>query len=453
MLRKVNLFRAQKRKKQLSVVKTTLLFLLITSFCFSQELLTPEEAVRIALQNNYSINIARNEAEIADNNSTIGNAGFLPSLDANGSYTESINNTRQEFLGGVRDPIESNSAKSSTLNAGIALNWTVFDGLRMFASLDQLKALRKTGELNFKQTVESNISEIIVTYNDIVRLQEVLEVIQTNIIISEERVKIARDKLEVGSGSKFDLRQAEVDLNEDKSSLLREELNLSKAKILLNNLLGIEINNDFKVIDTITFINDLQVEDLLIAAKGKNSTLKLAEENKTISELEISLARSNIFPWIRLNAGYNFTKSESEAGFLQVNRTYGLNYGITASLNLFNGLNTRRNIENAQISLKNAELTYKDAEQFVESELYNTFNQYKNSRQIVELEKQNLSSAEENLDIALERLRLGNITPLEFRETQINLFNAKSRLVAAQFEAKSAETQLLRLSGQLVSNL
>jgi outer membrane protein len=431
-------------------LKLILLLIVSTSFTLSQELLTPEDAIKIALKNNFSINIAKNEAEVASNNSTIGNAGMLPSLDANGSYSKTVNNTTQEYYDGRR--VERNGAKSSTLSAGIALNWTIFDGLKMFTSLDRLKSLKEVGELNFKSQVESDISDIIITYHDIVRLNEVIKVIQSNILISEARVKIAGDKMQVGSGSKFDLRQAQVDLNEDKSSLLREELNLSQSKISLNTLFGLKANNDFKVIDTITLKGDLKYEDILPLAMEKNSQLRIASENKTISELNINLLRSEIFPQISLSAGYNYTKSESEAGLLQINRNNGFNYGITASLNLFNGLTTRLNIENAQIELKNNELSYKEAEQSVEANLSNAFNRYENSRKIIELENENLTSAEENLDIALERLRLGNITPLEFRETQINLVNAKSKLVEAQYEAKTAETDLLRISGQLVTD-
>ncbi len=431
--------------------KIILFILMNFTSSFSQQLLTIEEAIKIALQNNYSINIARNEAEIADNNSSIGNAGLLPSLDVNGSYSKSVNNTTQEFFDGRR--VERDGAESTTLAANISLNWTIFDGLNMFAKLDRFKALKETGELNFKFQVENNITEIINTYYDIVRLKEVLEVIQTNILISEERSKIAQDKLEVGSGSKFDLRQAQVNLNEDKSSLLREELNLSRAKILFNTLLGRARDVDFSVIDTIIFKEDLIYDDLLFAANEKNSELKIAEENRIISHLEINIARSDIFPKISLNAGYNFTRSESEAGLLQINRNLGFNYGLTASLNIFNGLTTRTDIENAEINLKNIELTYKEIEQSIIANLLNSFNSYENSKQIVLLEKENLTAAEENLDIAVERLRLGNITPLEFRETQINLFNAKSRLVTALFEAKAAETELLRLSGGLITNL
>jgi outer membrane protein len=415
---------------------------------FSQQLLTPEEAVKIALQNNYSINIAKNQAEIADNNLTAGNAGFLPDLNANASYSKSITDTKQEFFDGRIQ--ERDNAKSTTLATGVSLNWTVFDGFEMFASLDRLKSLKETGELNFRSEVENNVSDVISTYYNIVRLQQVIEVIKANILISEERVKIAEAMLEVGSGSRFDLRQAQVALNEDKSSLLREELNLFQAKTLLNNLLARNINEGFTVIDTIIIKNDLLYEDILESAKVKNSQLKIAEENKRISEIELSLARADIFPIISFNAGYNFTKSEAEAGLLHTNRNSGFNYGVTASLNLFDGLNTRRNVENASINIKSSELAYKEIEQVVESNILNTYRRYINSRQIVALEMENVSSAETNLDVALERLRLGNITPLEFRETQNDLFRVKSRLVAALFEAKDAETELLRLSGQLV---
>ncbi|HSP89116.1 MAG TPA: TolC family protein [Ignavibacteriaceae bacterium] len=428
-----------------------LLSILFSSLSFPQEVLTLEEAIKLALQNNYSISIAKNEAEISSNNSNIGNAGMLPEIDASGSYSKSITNTTQEFFDGRR--VERDNAESSNLTAGVSLNWTVFDGLRMFAALDRLKALKETGELNFKSEVENNISNLITTYYDIVRLNEVLEVIRTNIQISEQRYKIAEDKLEVGSGSRFDLRQAQVDLNEDKSSLLREELNLLRAKILLNTFLAVDTKTDFSINDTILYKEDLILEDLFLTAKEKNSRLRIAEENKTVSDLEISLARSEIFPRISLDAGYDFSKSQSETGLLHINRNHGFNYGITASLNIFNGLTTRQNIENAEINFKNSELLYNEVVQLVEADLYNSYNRYENSRQIVALEKENLAAAEENLDIALERLRLGNITPLEFRETQIDFFNAKSRLVAAQFEAKSAETQLLRLSGQLITDL
>ncbi len=425
-------------------------FIFYNSKIFSQDLLTLKDAVEISLKNNYSINIAKNEQQISNNNSNIGNAGFLPKLDANGNYTKSISNIKQEYSNG--SSIERNGSKSSNLNAGISLNWTIFDGLNMFATLSRLKELRKIGDLNFKSTVESNISDVTSTYFNIVREEQVIDVLKRTIAISNERVKIAKDKLELGSGSKFDLLQAQVDLNDDKSNLLQEELTLSQLKIKLNNYLGRNADEDFSVADTILINRDLNYKDLQELVVNQNSQLKIAEQNKNISELDLKIAQSDWFPTISLNAGYSFSRSEAEAGFFKSNQNGAFNYGVTASLNLFDGLNTSRKIQNAEISIETNELYLKQTENQVNSDLLHTFKEYQNSIELVDLETENLNAAEENVSVALEKLKLGNITPLEFRETQRKMIDAKSKLVAAQYQAKSAETELLRLSGQLVKS-
>ncbi|MFZ0452789.1 MAG: TolC family protein [Ignavibacteriaceae bacterium] len=418
---------------------------------YPQESLSLENAVKIALQNNYSINIAKNEKEISDNNYSLGNAGFLPQLDATGSYTKSSNNTSQEYLSGQN--ISRNSAKSSNLSGDITLNWTIFDGFQMFASLNQLKELRKQGEINFKIAVENNISDVVSTYYDIIRQIQVLAVIERSINISQERVRIAQDKKQLGSGSKFDLLQAQVDLNEDRSSLLTEELTLKQDKILLNRLLGRDVDFDFSITDTVIAINkNLSFEELSANIENRNSRLIQAKQNKNLAGINLQLARSGWYPEISVFAGYDYVHSESEAGFVKSNTNKSINYGINASLNIFDGLNTNRNIENAQVSIENSELSYTETKKIVDADLKNAFYAYKNSLTLVDLETENLKAADENSSIALERLRLGSIAPLDFRETQRKLIDAKSRLVGAQYEAKKAETQLFLLSGELIKS-
>ena len=418
---------------------------------YPQESLSLEDAVKIALQNNYSINIAKNEKEISDNNYSIGNAGFLPQLDATGSYTKSSNNTSQEYLSGQK--ISRDGAKSTNLSGDVTLNWTIFDGFQMFASLNQLKELKQQGETNFKIAVENNISDVVSTYYDIVRQKQVLAVIERSINISEERVRIAQDKKQLGSGSKFDLLQAQVDLNEDRSSLLNEELTLKQDKILLNRLLGRDVDFDFSITDTVIAINEnLSFEELSANIDDRNSRLIQAKQNKNLADINLQLARSGWYPEISVFAGYDYVHSESEAGFVKSNTNKSINYGINASLNIFNGLNTNRNIENAEVSIKNSELSYDETQKMVDADLKNAFNAYENSLTLVNLETENLKAAEENSSIALERLRLGSIAPLDFRETQRKLIDAKSRLVGAQYEAKKAETQLLLLNGQLIKS-
>ncbi len=410
--------------------------------------MTLEDAVKIALSNNFSINIARNESKIADNNASIGNAGFLPSLDASGTYLKSSNDTKQEYVDGRI--INSNGAQSTNITAGLNLNWTIFDGLEMFANIDMLKELNKIGQENFKSEVENNIADITDIYFNLIREKQVLDVLNETIVISEERVRIAESKKDVGSGSKFDLRQAQVDLNEDRSNLLKEELTYEQLKVSLNQLLGRDVSSDFNVGDSINIDMNLNLDQLKSFTLSQSTALEIARKNLTLSDINLRLSRAELYPVISLNGGYNYTNSESEAGFIKSNRNYSLSYGVTASLNLFNGLNTRRKIENAEIGIENSKLNYDQVKTGIEANLLNTYKKYLNSLQLVKLENENLTIAKESVDIALERLKLGNITPLEFRETQRKLIDAKSRLVSAQFDAKSAETELLRISGQLI---
>lgn len=257
-----------------------LIYVLAVTVSFPQQLLTVDDAVGIALKNNFSITIAGRQKEISDNNAAPGNAGFLPTLSASGTYTKSVNNTRQELYTGA--VIDRNNAESNNFTGSVNLNWTVFDGLGMFATYDALKQLRQIGEINYRSAVENNIAGILTTYYDIVRKGVVLEVISRSIKISEERVKIAENKREVGAASKFDMLQAQTDLNEDRSLYLNAELAYEQSKAALNKLLGRNPSEDFSVIDTIIVNKALLYDDIRLAAINNNADLQLAEKKRSV---------------------------------------------------------------------------------------------------------------------------------------------------------------------------
>jgi outer membrane protein len=432
------------------ILNLSSIILFIPGIVSAQEVLAPQDAVAIGLKNNYSINIAKNSKEIAENNASLGNAGVLPTLDATGSTSKSVSNTSQKYSNGAS--IDVNGVDSKNYAAGINLNWTIFDGLKMFASLDQLKELKKVGESNYKLTVEQNINDILSTYYDIVRQKQVLESTQRSVAISEERLKITQSQKDVGSASKFDVLRAQVDLNGDKSSLMNQELTLQQAKTKLNQLLGRDVKTEFDVIDTIDVKTDLSYDDLFSVTLQNNNQIVLARQNKNVAESQLKLERGDLLPVISLNLGYNYSRSESGAGFFISSNTTGITYGISASLNLFNGLNTKRRIENAEVSIESSELAFKQIQDQIKANFENTFLKYKNSLQLVKLESENYNAAEENADIALEKLKVGSITPVDFRQVQLDLMNAKSRLLSAEYDAKTSESDLLQISGQLVKS-
>lgn len=416
---------------------------------YAQELLTLEKAVGIGLENNYSIRIAASESEIAANNATPGNAGMLPSIDASGLRSYSENTTKQVYADG--NVIDRSGVESNNMNAGINLNWTIFDGLNMFASYGRLRELRNLGDLTAKAVIEENVSLIMSAYFNIVSINANIEAIREALAVSEDRVRIADDKFKIGSGSKLELLQAQVDYNEDKSALLREQIELSSAKITLNRLIGSEETARFDVTDTILVVKDLPYEELKENTLIHNKDIRIAEKNRNVADFNLSSARSIWFPRIGAFVNYNFSKSENEVGFFRTNQNTGLTYGLNFSFNLFNGLNTVRQVENAGIELRISSLEQERITKEILAYFEQQYINYRNGIELVNLEEENVDVARQNVEIALDRYRYGSYTPLELREAQTALLDAQSRLSTANFNAKQAEIELRRLSGSIIT--
>jgi len=239
-----------------------------------------------------------------------------------------------------------------------------------------------------------------------------------------------------------------VDLNSDMNTLLKQEIELKNAKVNLNLLLGRNPDIDFDITDTIK-IQNLSLEDLLLKANENNRSILIARKNKNLARLNLSSVRAKLFPRVDFFVGYNFIRSQSQAGFIALNQNLGLNYGISLSFNLFDGFNTVREHENARVELLSSEVKYEQVKSNVEAQILKLYETYTTSLKLIELEKENLEIARENVEIAMERYRLGILTPLELREAQKAYIDAESRLISALYQAKVAETNLLKLTGQL----
>jgi outer membrane protein TolC len=259
--------------------------------------------------------------------------------------------------------------------------------------------------------------------------------------------------LDLGSGSEYDLLQARADFSEDRAAVIRQEVLLNDGKVLLNELLAREVDLSFKADSVIPINEGLVYNELVQQALKDNLDLSIARTSQDIVQSEIKEIRGERFPELDLNAGYSFNRNESGSGFLELNETDGFNYGLTARINLFDGFNVNRRIENAKIRLQNQKLAIEGQKQGIKADILREFKKYQNSLRLVELESENLKYARRSLDIALERFRLGSINSIELREVQRTLIDAESRLIQAQFEAKLAETELLRLASSLTESI
>ncbi|MBN1199810.1 MAG: TolC family protein [Bacteroidales bacterium] len=440
--------------KRLLVRSMTLAVLWTPGFfhpLIAQEPLTLRKAIETGLQNNYSILIQHNEAEISRNNNTLGNAGFLPALDLNVTQNTTIANTHQEqFSGTIKDV---SGAQNRNFNAGVALRWTIFDGLQMFASKKMLNILEDLGENGTRMVVEGTVSDIILTYSGMIQLQKMVQVMRDAVDLSLQRKRIAEAKLTFGAGSELMLLQSTVDLNADSTQLISQENSLNNTLVDLNRILATDIDTRWEFADSIQLNDTLDFGKCLANALQQNATLISVRLNQAVLRQEVRITQSGRYPRVDLSGGYTYSTLNSQTGFLQYNRSYGPSYGITLSYNLFNGFNLNHAIRNAKIALNSGDLETRDAELELRATLRKLFNQYHVNLEIIRMQVINVRVAQENVNVAFEKYKLGSLDDIGLREIQNKLIDAQSQLILSQFEAKKAETEILRLSGFLFQSM
>ena len=418
----------------------------------AQQLLRIEEAVAAALQNNYDIRLLKNESAIAALNNSYAKAAFYPRLNATTTVLFNNNNQRQKLADGSERV--GNGIRSNVENASLNLNWTVFDGLKMFATRDKLAELVKLGDLNIRNQLVNSISDIIKTYYNIVRQKQQLKAIEEQMAINEERVKQAEKKFSTGLGAKPELLQSKLDLNAQQAARLTQQNIIAQLKEQLNLLTVFAPGTMYEVSDSIPIAMDLTAGDIFAGAEKNNPALQVARQNIKISELTLKERKADRFPTVNLNAAYNFAQTNNQTvvnSFTPLfNRNYGFNYGATVSIPIFNNYIVKRQIKAAAIDIQYQSLLLEYQRSRMNIAISTAFKDYELQKKNLLLEEENIKLAKENVFIAVERLRLGVATVLELRETQRSLEEAYNRLIAARYNTKVAETELLRLKGELV---
>ena len=413
----------------------------------AQEILRVEDAVKIALENNFEIKIASNNAKIDATNVSLANAGILPNLEGVLTNSNSILDTKQTQSDGSTR--ELNNARNMNLSYGIALNWTVFDGFKMFAKHDQLKEIEQLGNTELQFTILSKIGDVLETYYQIVQQQQQLKVLDSALIISKLRLDLANNRYTIGKASKLESLNAEVDLNTDTTNLLRQKELYANTKTFLNELLARDLTENFIVSEEVAIDKSLVYADLKTNVSSQNPQLKIQLLNKRIAELSLKQIKGDRYPTISLSSGYNFTRSESDLGFAAQSSGNGLVYGVNARMNIFNGSLQNRNEKAAKYAVENAQISVEQQKTALDSQLLSAYTTYLTNIQLSELEDKNEKIAAQNLDITLEKFKIGTIATVEFRTAQLNYVNAKFRNTSAKFQAKLSEIALKELAGNL----
>ena len=416
----------------------------------AQELLSLENAVKIALENNYEIKIANNNSKIEATNNNLANARMLPALNATLTNNNSHLDTKQtQGDGTVR---ELDGAINRNITYGVGLDWTIFDGLSMFARKEQLNVLEQRGKAELQAAILTKISDVYLTYFDLVQQQQVLASIDTAIVISNQRVTTAQNRFSIGKASKLEVLNAQVDLNSDLSMQLRQKELYRIAKLKMNEILVRDVYTEFRVAEEISLDQNIEFAELKATAEKQNPQLQAQILSKKIADLNLKQVKGNRYPTVRITSGYNFTRSEASLGFITQSSGQGFVYGVTATVPIFNGFLQNRNEKVAKYQVENAGWLLEQQNLTLNTQLASFYTSYQTNLELVKVEAKNLEIAKQNLDITVAKFKIGTITTIEFRNAQQNYIEAAVRYSNAQYVTKISEINLNELAGNLKLN-
>lgn len=421
-------------------------------YLFAQKILTVEEAIATVLKNNYDIELLRNDSASYALDKSYAKAAFMPRINSTTGFVLNNNDQLQKFTDGTKR--ERKAIRSNNLAGSVQLNWTLFNGHKMVTTREKLNEFVKLGDLAIKNQMIASVASLLVNYYNIVHQKQQLKAVEEQMSINEERVKLSEKKLSVGLGAKPELLQAKVDLNAQKSARLKQQTLIAQLKEQLNLIMNIPSAVGYEVSDSIVINNRLLLQDLISSLESTSPTLLLTKKNIDISQLVMKERKADRYPIVSFNSNYNYSKTDNQAvvnPFTPLySRNNGFNYGLGITIPILNGLNTKRLIQQSQLEISFLKLSYQSQQATLNTNITKAFKEYTMQQQALLLEEDNILLAKENVFISLERYRLGVSTYLELRETQKSLEDAYTRLLAARYNTKLAEIELLRLNGNLM---
>jgi outer membrane protein len=429
-----------------------LIALIIFSIAFTsmkaQELLTPENAVALAISKNFDIMLAKNEADIAKINNNKATAGMLPIINVTAGDVFNLNNINQKFTTGQE--VQRNWVPVNSFNAALNIDWTIFDGMRMFAAKDRLAALQALGEIQLKNQIQNTVAQVLSAYYGVVRQKQQIKALNISAELSDERVKLSQKKLDVGYSDKTPLLQAKVDYSAQQVNILQQETILQQSKAALNQLIGRDAAAEFDVIDTIEVndVPDLQaIKDTVLT---DNFAIKSAMKNIEIAKLQHKEINAQRLPSINFSTGYNFTQNNSKAGLQLFNRSYGPTLGLNALIPVFNGGRVKKQLESSAVNIATQQVLLDQVKNDLDASIITAYKNFEFAAKALKLNEENVKVAEENVLVTMERFRLNQSNSVEIKQAQSSYEDALYNVIIARFNAKIAEIELKRLSNTLV---
>ena len=395
---------------------------------------------------------ASQSAPLVPHTEDLAEADAEPTLDLSAGYDGALSDSRTRPRAG--ETSSENGAYDQTVSAGLDLEWTIFEGFRIRTDYRRLQELKAQGELETRIAIEDFVASLAAEYYNFVQQKIRLKNFRYAVSLSKERLRIVEARYRIGSFSRLDLLQARVDFNADSSQYITQQELVFASRIRLNELMAVDsVDRHILVLDSLIRVDETldrrELEDQMLRA---NSSLLRSAREQTLAELDLQTLRSRNYPYLKLGAGYGYSLNRYGSGSTLQRRTLGPDAGLTLGMTIFDG-NRRCEQRNARIEIDNARLRTEQLELSLEADFSNFWQAYRNNLQLLNLERQNLVTAKDNHDIAMDRYIQGDLSGFEVREAQKSLLDAEERILSAQYNTKLCEISLLQISGGILHYL
>ncbi|MCL3779757.1 TolC family protein [Prolixibacteraceae bacterium JC049] len=437
--RKTNSSKIEKRTEMRYIF--LIIAIAFLSPAWAQKSLSLQDAISIALENNYDIQLSKQKVKSAEIRNNWGTVGAYPSFSLMFASNNDINDvdpedyTRNQLMGDAK------------------IRWTIFDGFSIRSNKHRLNELENLSKGNLAVLIENTVQSVILAYNNVLLQSEKLNVLKQSMELSEDRFKRAETQKELGAAVTYEVLQAKNAYLADKASFLLQEVTYKNAKRNLKFLLGnstkeiVEVNGKLDVV-----ASTYQLKNLLEKMHMDNSNLKNQYLNIALLQRDVAIAKSDYYPTLSLSAGAsnNHMKFNYDKKADVTNDSWQYYGNLTLSYTLFNGGNRKRAVQLAKLEEESGNITLDQVKHSLDNQLLNLYDFHSARKALLEVATENLAAAELNLQISSEKLKSGAINSFNYRDVQLIYVNAAQRKLEAVYNLIDSQTSLLRITGGII---
>jgi len=414
----------------------------------SAQTLSMADAVKSAIENNGLVRIAKLDSTAASLRAMQSHSVYLPTADVQSSATRGANNVAQTTVSGV--VINRDNAGFTNMNAAAVMQWTLFDGFRMYAVDDQFTLMAQSERERARGQFAAVIADVMTRYATAVVARHQIDDLRAALALADKRLSIISLRKDIGSASGTQLSQARIDRNAIASMMRRAETSYANARIALYASIG-ESDTASAILDTnITTPSLPDLESLLTELSKRNPELvsaELAVDAAKARERELNAA---FWPRLDLTGGYQYTNNTTEAGFILDNRTTGWNAGLTLRYNLFRGQSDKAASELARVETQRRQILVEEGLREQRSRITQAYERFRQGIELLSIERESYQAAQKNAAAALVSFEQGLVYDIEVRQAQQTALDAALRIAQLEHETFVSAVEALRISGTLV---